>query len=115
MPSLNEQELGNALWAFAKWGRPPPDAWLARFLARLSTCVVGMAPPAICSTLWAAVMLGLKLPAALVDAILLESQARARMFCGGCCPCHCRGVVVSKHSGPGAPPPHPPGTPPGQV
>ena len=81
MPSLNEQELGNALWAFAKWARRPPDAWLARFTARLPSCVVGMAPPAICSTLWAAAMLGLKLPAAMVDAILLESQARAGFAC----------------------------------
>ncbi len=84
MPSLNEQELGNSLWAFAKWGRPPPDAWLARFLLCLPARVVGMAPPAICSTLWAAVMLGLKLPAALVDAILLESQARARVTAAAC-------------------------------
>lgn len=77
MPSLNEQELGNAVWAFAKWGRPPSNPWLERLLQRLPSCIVSMEPPAICSILWAAVMLELKLPTALVDAILLESQVRS--------------------------------------
>lgn len=76
MPTLNEQEMGNALWAFAKWGRPPSEPWLSRYLARLPSCVVAMTPPAICSTMWAAAMLGLRLPPALVDAMLLESQVR---------------------------------------
>ncbi len=76
MPTLNEQELGNALWAFAKWGRPPSAPWLERFLASLPATVVTMAPPSICSVMWAAVMMGLKLPAPLVDSILLESQVR---------------------------------------
>jgi len=93
MPSLNEQELGNALWAFAKWGRPPSDAWLGRYMQRLPTCVVSMAPPSICSTLWAAVMLGLKLPASLVDSILLESQVGALgcVYMGGLEP-RCSGL-----------------------
>jgi hypothetical protein len=79
MSTLNEQELGNALWAFAKWGRPPPAQWLARYLAALPARAVTMAPPAICSTLWAAAMLGLKLPTALVDAILLECQVSGEL------------------------------------
>lgn len=44
---------------------PPAVRCARRFLSRLPTSVAGMAPPAICSTLWAAVMLGLnqcKLP-----------------------------------------------------
>jgi hypothetical protein len=84
MGGLNEQELGNALWAFAKWGRPPSDAWLERFLARLPGCVVRLEPPGVCSVLWAAAMLGLRLPEALVDAMLLESQARDRPAGAGC-------------------------------
>lgn len=76
MAALNEQELGNAVWAFAKWGRPPSADWLDRFLSQLPRCAVRMEPPAICSTLWAAAMLGLKLPPSLVDSILLESQVR---------------------------------------
>ena len=76
MPALNGHELGNALWAFAKWGRPPSDEWLDAYLSALAAAAVRVEPPGLCSALWGAAVLGVRLPAPLVDSILLEAQAR---------------------------------------
>ena len=46
MPSLNEQELGTALWAFAKWGRTPSEEWLSRYVGHLQ---VGWVARALCT------------------------------------------------------------------
>lgn len=40
MASLNEQELGTALWAFAKWGVEPREEWLVRFVNTLQARAV---------------------------------------------------------------------------
>ncbi|KAF8056355.1 UBP11 [Scenedesmus sp. PABB004] len=77
LPSLNNVETANALWVFAKWGAPPAP-WLAAYVAHLPGQLLALQPPELCSVVWAAAMLQLQLPAAVLDSLLLDAQARAR-------------------------------------
>ncbi len=85
MSDLNPVETANALWAFAKWGVQPSEPWSASCLARLRSLLLQLGPPELCSVLWAAAMLRLQLPTALLDGFLLEAQVGYSVAVLLCC------------------------------
>ncbi len=77
MSTFNCLELGNTLWAHAKWGVQPPEPWLSAMFAALLARMVELQPPQLSSVLWALAMLKQRPPPELLDNLLLESQVCA--------------------------------------
>jgi len=73
--TFNNVETANVVWVFAKWGAiPSSPAWLPAFLDQLSSQLLTLQPPEICSVLWAAAMNRITLPVTLLDSLMLEAQ-----------------------------------------
>eukprot|EP00775_Hariotina_reticulata_P006918 gene6918-7136_t len=83
MTSFNNVETANVVWVFAKWGvAPSSSAWLPAFLSQLSSQLLSLQPPEICSVLWAAAMSRITLPVPLLDSLMLEAQVKFDGFTG---------------------------------
>ena len=82
MTTFNNIETANLVWVFAKWGVPPSSSWLAAYSSQLQAQLLMLQPPELCSVLWAATMLQLKLPNPVLDALLLEAQVGIKLGVG---------------------------------
>jgi hypothetical protein len=74
LPTLSTLSLSNALWFYAKLSLPPSPALLAAYWPALGAALPRVDIRGLVSVLWAAAALGLEVPPAIMDGLLLETQ-----------------------------------------